>query len=90
MPEAVQQPVVAPAPAVPKPVVEQVVAEPEIVVEAEPAPVVEIVEAEPAPVIKEGQEVITLPDFKEEEPVVFLDPAEYEAQRQEIRKAGHR
>ena len=85
-PEAVQQPVVAPAPAVPKPVVEQVVAEPEIVVEAEPAPVVEIVEAEPAPVIKEGQEVITLPDFKEEEPVVFLDPAEYEAQRQEIRK----
>jgi len=86
VPEAVQQPVVAPAPAVPKPVVEQVVAEPEIVVEAEPAPVVEIVEAEPAPVIKEGQEVITLPDFKEEEPVVFLDPAEYEAQRQEIRK----
>ncbi|MEA4861105.1 hypothetical protein SDC9_72676 [bioreactor metagenome] len=90
VPEVVQQPVVAPAPAVVKPVVspaEPVVAEPEPVVveivEPEPAPV-EIVE--PKPVIKEGQKIITLPDFEEEQQVIFLDPAEYEAQRQEIRK----
>ncbi|NLK05311.1 MAG: hypothetical protein GX315_03015, partial [Spirochaetales bacterium] len=87
VPEVVQQPVVAPAPAIAKPVVspaEPVVAEPEPVVvevvEPEPVPV------EPEPVIKEGQEVITLPDFEEEQQVVFLDPDEYEAQRQEIRK----
>jgi hypothetical protein len=90
VPEVVQQPVVAPAPAVVKPVVspaEPVVAEPEpVIVEIvgpEPAPV-EIVE--PKPVIKEGQKIITLPDFEEEQQVIFLDPAEYEAQRQEIRK----
>lgn len=87
VPEVVQQPVAAPAPAIAKPVVspaEPVVAEPEPVVvevvEPEPVPV------EPEPVIKEGQEVITLPDFEEEQQVVFLDPDEYEAQRQEIRK----
>lgn len=90
VPEVVQQPVVAPAPAVVKPVVslaEPVVAEPEPVVveivEPEPAPVGIV---EPKPVIKEGQKIITLPDFEEEQQVIFLDPAEYEAQRQEIRK----
>ncbi len=90
VPEVVQQPVVAPAPAVVKPVVspaEPVVTEPEPVVveivEPEPAPVGIV---EPKPVIKEGQKIITLPDFEEEQQVIFLDPAEYEAQRQEIRK----
>lgn len=74
-PLVVAEPVVAPVP-----VVEPVVAEPEPVV------VQTVVEPEPAVVLKEGQEVITLPDFEEEQGVVFLDPAEYEAQRQEIRK----
>lgn len=88
--EVVQQPVVAPAPAVVKPVVspaEPVVAEPEpVVVEVVEPQTAPVELAEPAPVIKEGQEVITLPDFEEEQQVVFLDPVEYEAQRQEIRK----
>lgn len=89
--EPVQEPVVVPTPVVVAPVVapvsvvEPVVAEPEVAVVQ---PVVEQVAVEPEPVVvlKEGQEVITLPDFEEEQGVVFLDPAEYEAQRQEIRK----
>jgi len=84
--EPVQETVVVPPPVVAEPVVAPVPVVEPVVAEPEPVVVQTVVEPEPAVVLKEGQEVITLPDFEEEQGVVFLDPAEYEAQRQEIRK----
>ncbi|NCC90799.1 MAG: hypothetical protein EOM01_10680 [Spirochaetia bacterium] len=84
--EPVQETVVVPPPVVAEPVVVPVPVVEPVVAEPEPVVVQTVVEPEPAVVLKEGQEVITLPDFEEEQGVVFLDPAEYEAQRQEIRK----
>ncbi|MFA6783570.1 MAG: hypothetical protein WCR13_01670, partial [Sphaerochaeta sp.] len=77
----------APLPPVPF-VEESVVVKTEPVV-AVPAPVVPIVKTEPLidePVVqKEGQPVITLPVFAEDEPVVLVEPEVYLEQREVLR-----
>lgn len=95
MPVAVPEPMpIVEVVAKPVEVTTQLVAEP---VQVLPEPVVPVAPTapmtvqttliqEPEPVVvKQGQPVITVPTFEEKTTVVFLEPAEYELKRQEIR-----